>query len=306
MYIQIVKAVLDEVVEFYATDLGLSVGEILAQIRAHIDNTAKEHRQDEPEIEYGDPLCRLGYLYRHATANATLFRRVLRDSDSLKAKVRAAKRKTLSICSVGGGPGTELLGLAKYFLEWPIDLPRKIKFTVLDNVAQWSETWGRLAEAVDAKLQEALEGSDEESPTIADHFIEFDALDKNSYKNFQYQFVKTDIVIFNYLFSENKARLSDAKRAITHLAKIAPAGCVFVVIDRRERGGKFTDDVVDAFYKAGFAKPKVKTLAGFLDTDEQTADMGKLFTETLGLPRVKFFTDVYRDPTVFWFETVKE
>jgi hypothetical protein len=69
MYIQIVKAVLDEVVEFYATDLDLSVGEILAQIRAHIDNTAKEHRQDEPEIEYGDPLCRLGYLYRHATAN---------------------------------------------------------------------------------------------------------------------------------------------------------------------------------------------------------------------------------------------
>ena len=95
-------------------------------------------------------------------------------------------------CSVGGGPGTELLGLAKYFLERPINLPRKITFTVLDNVAQWSETWGRLAEAVDAELQVALEGSDEESPIIADHFMEFDVLDKRSYEHFQYQLSKTD------------------------------------------------------------------------------------------------------------------
>src|SRR5258707_11394015 len=102
------------------------ISEVLAKIRAHIDCTAKEHQKDEPEIQYEDALCRLGYLYRHATANATLFELVLGESGELRAAVRQSVEQRINICTVGGGPGTELLGLAKFLLRTTPGFPRKI------------------------------------------------------------------------------------------------------------------------------------------------------------------------------------
>src|SRR5690606_25196920 len=129
--------------------------------------TATEHRRDEPAIDYDDALCRLGYLYRHAPANATLFEQVLLGSGELRGKIRDAAHNVLRIFAIGGGPGTELLGLAKYLLRRQRSIPRKIRFTVLDNVPHWGETWEQLAEAVEDELRTSLAGDDLEPPTVA-------------------------------------------------------------------------------------------------------------------------------------------
>ena len=79
-----------------------------------------------------------------------------------------------------------------------------------------------------------------------------------------------------------------------------------MVIDRRENNPKFHEDVA-AIFKQRFKKDAtVHYIGGTLDGDEQTSDMGDLFNKMLGCPRVKFFTDLYRSPTVFWFTMVKE
>jgi hypothetical protein len=306
MYIDIVKAVLEEAVKLHASDSGITAPEILAKISQHLDETSKQHRKAEPDIKYDDPLCRLGYLYRHATANATLFEWVLTRSKHLKTQLLEAKRGTLQICSVGGGPGTELLGLAKYLLRNSESIPRKISFAVLDNFPQWNETWHQLAEKIETSLDTALAAKGKESPIIADSFIPFDVLDESSYKDYLHRFSKIDIVVFNYLFSENKSRLDEAVAAVKHLAKLTPARCVFVVIDRFEYNGEFSEGVSKVFIKAGFAKPKIHKIEGSLESDEQAADMGKLFNTLLGSPRVKFYTDYFRDPAVFWFEVIKK
>jgi hypothetical protein len=300
MYFEMVNALLERLVKKYARDSCTSVDDVLAKIRAQMDKTKDEHFQDEPEIDYPNPLCRLGYFYRHAPANATLFEWVLCESDRLQTKLREANQGSLEICSVGGGPGTELLGLAKYLLLRSDCLPREIRFTVLDNVPQWAETWERLAKAVEGKLR-----NDQVSPTIVDHFLPLDVLNEGSYKDYAFKFSSADIVIFNYLFSENKMRLAEAQAVLTHLARVTRAGCIFVVIDRLERDRQFTNDVVEAFVNAGFAKPNCHTFSGSMDTDEQTAALAPLFMEKLGSPRLRFFTPAQRDPTVFWFETVK-
>jgi hypothetical protein len=46
-----------------------------------------------------------------------------------------------------------------------------------------------------------------------------------------------------------------SQAVLAHLAKVAPEGCVFVVIDRLEQGGQFTNDVVATFVNAGFIRP---------------------------------------------------
>lgn len=115
-------------------------------------------------------------------------------------------------------------------------MPRHIRFTVLDSVHQWNETWQQLADEVEKKLLAAVE-SKSDSPSIAPAFLTLDVVDEESYRSLSLQFGKTEFVVFNYLFSENKTSLDEAAAAIARLAKSASPGCVFVVIDRLEIGG---------------------------------------------------------------------
>ena len=99
-----------------------------------------------------------------------------------------------------------------------------------------------------------------EPPTIAPMFLPFDVLDSASYRNLVAQFKKIDIVVFNYLFSENKTKLEEAQQALEHLAQITPNDCAFVVIDRLENNPQFTNEVVRLFESAfgveiGFSNP---------------------------------------------------
>lgn len=308
MYIDLIRRVLEEAVETYASANGMAISEVLGAIREHIDATAREHQKDEPDIRYQDALCRLGYLYRHATANATLFELVLNESGEMRALLRQCAGQRLNICAVGGGPGTELLGLAKYLLQHPSRFPRKITFTLLDSVPQWAETWQQLADAVEAELQGAMEEDEDITtcPTIAPAFLPLDVLDGNSYRSYAYQFRGAQVVVFNYLFSENKARLADARGAVEQLFAMAPQGSIFVVIDRLENNPCFQEEVVRMFTEIFSKEFSFHTFNGRLDNDEQTSDMGALLNSMLGTPRIKFFTDIYRAPTVLWFTVVKD
>ena len=303
MYIEMVRDIIVNAVGLHAKNSGKPVENVLAEIAAHIENTSREHRKDEPAIQYGDPLCRLGYLYMHAAANATLFEKVIWQSPAVMSKLRAARAEAFTICSLGGGPGTELLGLAKYLLRtndgWH---PSLMNFTVVDNVKQWSDTWSLLGNAVHAELRSSLTHPDGAVPAVAPMFLPFDALDASSYAELENLLHSADLVVMNYLLSENKARLGKAQPAISELARLVSDDCVVVVIDRLEHDNTFTGNVTSIFDKAFGGIAGHNTLAGTLDRDEQTSDMGEMLISTLRrTPRVKFFTDMYRDPTVFWF-----
>ena len=305
MYIELVRQVIETDVETYADRYGLSVPEVLSRIREHIDRTSSEHRTDEPGIDYEDALCRLGYLFRHAPANATIFEHVLNTSDKLSLKQLYADPWVLNVCAVGGGPGTELLGIAKYLLRRPHLMPRKITFTVLDNVPHWAETWQHLADVIEVRLTSSLANEEIQVPAIAPSFLPLDVFDEGSYGSYTYQFGQTHVVVFNYLFSENKNRLKEARLAIERIAKLTPPGCAFVVIDRLEGTGSFKGDII-ALFESIFGKTiEVGTYDGTLGPDEEKSDMGEDLTQALGNPRIKFFTDYLRKPTVFWLVAKK-
>ena len=308
MYIELVRRVIEEAVELHAANSQKPIDEVLETINDHIAATSREYRSDEPDIHYDDSLCRLGYLYMNAPVNATLFERVLIESDQLGQKIQDASQGVLNICSMGGGPGTELLGIVKNFLRRPDMVPpRKIGFTVIDNVPEWADTWTQLADASEDKLRSSLVYDGIEPPTIAPMFLPFDVLDSASYRNLVAQFKKIDIVVFNYLFSENKTKLEEAQQALEHLAQITPNDCAFVVIDRLENNRQFTNEVVRLFESAFGVEIGFQTLGGSLDGDEQTSEMGEMLTATLKrTPRTSFFTNQLRSPTVFWFVVKRE
>lgn len=306
MYIEIVRQVVKAAVSSYANSNSLTESDVLLNIRKHIDHTSTEHYNDEPNIEYNNPLCRLGYLYRHVSAHATLFDHVLSIADEVWPKSTEADQQVLRVCAAGGGPGTELLGIAKHLLSRPHRMPRKIEFTVLDNVPQWAETWQPLAGVVEDYLASSLADRGIQPPTVAPVFLPFDVLDISSYQDYAFQFEKADIVVFNYLFSENKTRLASGRPAVERLAELTPHGCSFVIIDRRESDPAFQDGVVNLFESVFGDGITVSTYDGTLESDEQAEDMGEELMEVLGSPRIKFFRPPSRDPTVLWFVATRE
>ena len=302
MYIKTVREILETDVSIYAGEQKKTEKEILQHIRKHINSMRSEHYTEDPSIDYEDPLCRLGYLYKHAPANATLFEHVLTESYELSEKIRQADGSVLNVCAVGGGPGTELLGIAKYLVRHPDLTPRKIAFTVLDNVSHWAETWEHLVDVIEASPHPSHASNGLQSPVFAPSFIQLDVLKPESYQKYMYKFRKADIVVCNYLFSENKTRLDDARLAIASLAELTPPGCTFVVIDRLEGKPQFQNAVVDLFESVFGDEITMSTYGGTLDQDEQVKDMGQELRGTLGSPRVKFFQGLFkRVPTVFWF-----
>ena len=300
MYLDIVRRVVEDTVTDNSTETGRTRREVLDVIRQHINRTATQHRRDDPSIDYLDPLCRIGYLYRHIAANATLCERALRQSNALNQIGTNGERRSLNVCALGGGPGTELLAIAKQLMDSPDLMPTEISFTLIDSVPHWAETWQQLAELVEARLAESVEGTEIEPPRIRPNFIALDALSQSTYQNYTRDFRRAHVIVCNYLFSENKGRLSEARSTVQRLAELAPENCAFVVIDRLEYVSSFRDDIVGLFETVFGRNIEVRTDNGSIDWDEDRLDLGQELLDALGSPRLKFFTGS-REPTVFWF-----
>lgn len=297
-YMKLIAKLINHKVKREAELAQITREEILAEVKKHIDDTAREHRTDCPVINYDDPLCRLGYLMRHGAANAYLFEETLFNSTELSELIKAKSVENLSIASIGGGPGTEYLGLAKYLWRKKAQHgpPRKIEFRVLDAVDSWAETWDRLAKEID---DEIVSEFPDFALVVADKFLRIDVMNADSYNQYQEMFSETDIIVFNYIFSENKTTLDKARDVVKHLCCVAPAHCIFVVIDRLEVNTSFLNDVKSMFGEIFDKEITHSTIGGCIDFDESTDSFGDLLSH-LGYPRLKF-KNADGTPTVFWF-----
>jgi len=229
-YFETLKKVLDKALAEYDDPEGRRLHQVDAEIVKHMQKTTKQHYQPEPDIDYDNPLCRLGYLYTHAGANANLFERSLARSCILKELIKSKNAKRLTICAVGGVPGTELLGLTKYLLiNTNGSAPKEIRFRLLDKVEEWNETWEQISDACsDSLLQNGLQVAIHPFPN------RIDVIDPTSYKNLAWAFRNVDLFVFNYLLSENQIRLNDFAGALSEMVNKASSGCYFVFIDRVE------------------------------------------------------------------------
>ena len=218
--------------------------------------------------------------------------------DVITSSVKAEK---LTVCSLGGGPGTELLGLTKFLSRQAKKVPPRIEFTVLDNVNHWAETWKQLAKAAERTF-EAQFGKGQ--VIVEQNFLKDDALDPSTYIGYPSFFKEVNLVVCNYLFSENQTKLDEAGQAISNLAHIVSDGCIFVVIDRLEQNTNFVKKVEELFQSL-FGQVQVQHLAGIMDPDEQVSELGDELREKLEYPRLKFRTRHYGSPTAFWFTVQK-
>lgn len=284
MLFELLRPIVECLIEREMRNSGEDRQGLLTKIREITDKMSAQYQSSTPSLHYHDALYQIGYLYRQAAANAFMFQ----SSHSNKHFVRRLKstsNSTLRMVAVGGGPGTDLLGLLVtlskgYRPAWP----KRIKFTVVDRVASWKTAISLVVKVVERSLEAASERYRQEVPNLSWSLVELDILAAKSKGLFNDIFHRADIVVLNYILSENKRAFEMLPAMAQQLKSSVPHGCIVVVIDRHEQDGMLTDaireafeDAFGSFVGAGF---------GYSTIGEQAIEMGDELLKALGMPRL--------------------
>jgi hypothetical protein len=243
----------------------------------HLRCFSAEYRAGKkPQNDYPDPLCRLAYLYCYVPANANLCEIAIERTDELADFIteKLKDEEELKVCAFGGGPGTELLALAKFLIN-----DRKkigdcvVTFTLLDEVEEWVESWNLIEGAIRNFLRENFGKPSSWPFLISKSFVPFDITKMSGYGNLK-QLFGQDLYILNYVVSEiyEQDQLDGVGKVLKAMVQSAESGAKVLIIDRNERrvlerAKKLLGDL--GLNVSTFAETKEN-----MDYDEQSSDLG--------------------------------
>ena len=121
-------------------------GKIQVMLRQLEQNYA--HLVYENNIDHSDLVSRFAYIYKYVTCHANLVYQIIAESDALGSLFN---REKVNVTCIGGGPGSEFLGILKYVL-----LKQKSPFlrcTLYDREVGWGDCWNDVDEKLDPQMR---------------------------------------------------------------------------------------------------------------------------------------------------------
>ena len=208
---QLIKTVLDEA---YAAIPGKEAAKDAA-IEEALGQLSKEYQKlrEKGCLDYSDPVRRFAYIYRYTTSHANLVYRVIGGSSDLR---RLFSQPKVTTACIGGGPGSDFLGILKYCL-----LAKKapeLKCQILDRDPAWGESWSD----VDDKLGPSFR--------ISTVFHPLDVTDAKTWTPFVKHF-QADLFTLIYFMSEVYALREPAAAYFETLMRSAKPGALMLYVD---------------------------------------------------------------------------
>ena len=273
---ELVRIALDELYEEGRDEHGRELDEIVTGRLTYLSrNYAKLTNPAREPVDYRDTATRLAYIYTYVAAHADYLVQVLE-----KAQARLEEPlfgvESLRVTCIGGGPGSDLIGVLKYLDEnRERESVKKLKCYLLDREQAWADSWTELDESLQAKVD------------VNVNFQPLDVTDPESWAH-QRRFLQADLFTFLFFVSEvhsldGNGVVSEFWRSVFEAAK---AGAIFVFIDNGDT--RFTDSF-DALWKEYrleriFAENGVRYIPRF---DEQASELSE-YKEAFGRhPRVQ-------------------
>lgn len=219
-------------------------------------------------IDYTDPVTRFAYVFSYVAAHSSYVKQKLLSCQALKSQLN--KPEPLRVTCVGGGPGSEMLGL----LQACMSLSRTKPLTVwlLDREESWSETWAEIDTRLEAEFK------------LSTNFRQSDVTSYKTFENLQKAF-SSDIFIMSFFISEIFTFRQQAAPFFAQMIADMPSGCTVLYIDNSS--DEFTDYAESIFNTATFdlldSETKVRLLPG---NAEQTSDLEPYKTKFARTPKV--------------------
>jgi hypothetical protein len=276
----------------------------LAEYGERLDATVKERLEylgtayadlnnpNRPQVNYRDPATRLAYVYAHVTANADYLLQILRE---LKQRLGGPIFDTrVRVTCLGGGPGSDLIGLLKYLQEKspeelegeddeheedeeheaPEEVERLICYLV-DREQAWADTWTELEDKLDVDAE------------LKTNFQPLDVTNPESWK-YQKKFLQADLFTILYFASEVQSLnqggvVTEFWRTVFREAK---PGALFIYLDNGHTD--FTAPFDELCAEAGLNTLLAKNKATVVASVDERASVLNSYRQKFGrYPRLK-------------------
>lgn len=240
---ELVKVVLDELYEAGEQQYG---DKLDATIKQRIDYLADHYKglnKGQAPINYKDTATRFAYVFKYVAAHGDYVVQILEAlHEHVKAPLFSGEHVRLSC--IGGGPGSDLIGLLKY-LDKSDEPVKKVTCYLLDKEQAWGDTWTEIDDTL--------------SPKVALHPV-FQPLDVTKPDTWvdQKRFLKADLFTMSYFVSEVQGLDGDGSvsKFFSMLFSEAKSGAYFLFDDN-------SSDIFQDFFDAQCKKAKLKLLCSW-------------------------------------------
>lgn len=226
----------------------------------------KLHRSTTP-VDYADPATRYAYVQRYVASHANLVYQIVKATPSLKELFEKDKVK---VTCVGGGPGSDLLGILKY-----VETARRdnisLKFWLYDAERSWADSWSDVDEKLEMK--------------ISTYFVPFDVTQRATW-NADRKYLESDLFTMIYFASEIHRCRADARPFFENLFDSGRPGALVLYIDNNAKVFfDWFDEVAEEHGMEVVVKEDDRRLV--IPPDEEKSDLGVHFARIPGSPKLQ-------------------
>jgi len=200
-------------------------------------------------VTYDEPSVRFAYIYKYVTCHSNLVYQRIQGCKALRSCFQGSQ---IVVSCIGGGPGSDLVGILKYISDLSnvedAKVP-KLRCFILDGENAWADAWSD----VDDKL--------ETDSKISTYFIPMDVTNKSAWSQ-QSKYLGADLFSMIYFASEIYSKRHECAPFFKNLFAQMKPGALLLYIDNNSPC--FTD-WFDLLVKTGGLE--------VLQSDEKTAKM---------------------------------
>jgi hypothetical protein len=231
---------------------------------------------------YSDPYVRFAYLYCYVASHANVLCQLIDSSSELSS---AFDVSNINVACIGGGPGSDLLGLLK-FIQLR-DKPAKLRCGIYDREEGWRDSLRNICNKIDP------------SSPISPYFRLMDVTDSATWME-QTELWEADLFTFSFFMSEIPQVRDKVNVFFDQLFKKAKTGALFLFVDNSSGTAHLWFDILVQRYNISgndfriefLKKPEDKRLFT-IERGEQKKDMEPYYSKFSEFGEPKLLSHTY-------------
>ena len=286
--------VLDQCVSDWKRDTGLPLDRLVPLVEKAVRHMSDEyHGGHPPEIPFECLVYRSAYLYEYAPANALAVEAVLNDDAEDQGLISGllTSKLPISLCCLGGGPGSEILGVAKWIVRQQLGATQ-LKVVIIDKCLEWRNQWKSVGDTLNTNFSADSSISAQRRRLVVPRgFVKVDVIDPESAQlpPLVHGF---DLYVVSYVVSHiyTDYGLSQFCKFMQTVIDSAPEGAKFLFIDRHEREREWNKSVTTLLDHPGIeiSGPYFSSRDSPGDPREEKTDLGVLYEHLNISPRLSW------------------
>ncbi len=218
---QLIKQVLDEAYGDIPGNEAAKDAAISAEISRLSNSYARLTDSARVAIGYSSPVSRFAYIYKYTVAHADYIMQLIEQHRELRDLFTGDE---VSVACLGGGPGSDLLGILKYMIRNGCE--PALTCYLFDRERAWGDSWSEVAKSLEADFQ------------LYPVFQQMDVTDPDTWRSYK-KFLGSDLFTLSYFMSEIWSFKDTAEPFFDHCYGSAKPGAMFLFIDNNDANGEF-------------------------------------------------------------------